>query len=373
MKPIRFLCFVLPAVLGCSSGPVDLGDPGRDETPQDKGKGSDGNGGSGLDGEILDAPGNEDPDPAIPPNAPENVLETATLPEIVQIRELRLAEGKLYYSALADDRVSLYRYDIASKTNALVDRDYGGSPFAADAGGLFYYGLTAAPQRKAVVGMPLASTTHVPEWFAGVTTYATAIALDQQKVYWVERGELHTFFRIAHRGTFQSPPTETGAFGPSVPNQNEYFAHIAIDQGVGYAAGDRGRLVKFDLEIATTLLATGGPKNGFAMGSGRLYWVDGTALKSLATTAAPETTPSVIGSPLPADTTNVVAGVGPKGVYVLSTPVAGGDTGKVLRIDPTTGTPTELASGLSGLLSGTFLDKSLYFVTSKGVLRLTDE
>lgn len=373
MKTVRFLSLVLPAILGCSIGRIDLGEPGRGGSSHENGNGGDPNGSGGLEGETLGAPAKEDPGTATPPNAPENVLETATLPEIAQIRELRLAGGKIYYSALADDRVSLYRYDIASKTNALVDRDYGGSPFAADAGGLFYYGLTAAPQRKAVVGMPLATTTHAPEWFSGVTTYATAIALDQQKVYWVERGELHTFFRIAPRGTFQSAPTETAAFGPSVPNQNEYFAHIAIDQGVGYAAGDRGRLVKFDLEIATTLLATGGPKNGFAMGSGRLYWVDGTALKSLATTAAPETTPSVIGSPLPADATNVVAGVGPKGVYVLSIPVAGGDTGKVLRIDTTTGAPTELASSLSGLLSGTFFDKSLYFVTSKGVLRLTEE
>jgi hypothetical protein len=370
MKSVRFVCFVLPAVLGCSSGPVDLGDPGRDDAPHgNDDPGTKGNG--DLPGDKQQEPGPQNPAPSLPSNAPETVLESAALADVGEIRTFDLAAGKLYYSALHDDHMSLFRYDITSKANALVDRDYGGSPFAADAGGLFYYGLTADPVRKAVIGMPLTTTTHAPEWFAGVTTHATAIALDQQKVYFVERGELHTFFRIANRGTFMRPPTETGAFGPSVTNNSEFFNHLVIDQGLGYAAGDRGRLVKFDLEIATTLLTSGGPKNGFVVDSSSFYWVDGTDLKALSKSAAPGTTPSVIAT-LPSGANNLLGGVGPKGIYILSQPSADPEAGKVLRIHPTTGAPTELATQLSELRGGTFLDKALYFATSKGVFRLTD-
>ncbi len=368
MKPVRLLCFVLPAVLGCSVGRVDLGDPGRDDVPH--GNGGDGNGGNGGDGTTGD-PETGDPGQSSPSNAPETVLEGATLDQIGEIRDFNVAAGKLYYSASSDGRVSLFRYDIASKANVLIDKDHGGSPYAADANGLFYFGLTPEPVEKAIIGIPLTSTTHLPEWFARVSTYATAVALDPKMVYWAERGELDTFFRIARRGTFASPPTETAAFGPSVPNQGEWFNHLVVDQGIGYAAGDRGRLVKFDLEIATTLLAEGGPTDGFMMDAARLYWTDGAELKALSRSAAPGTAPSVIGS-LPSDATNVLGGVGAKGVYVLSQPSAGGATGKVLRIDPATAASTELVSKLPGVRAGTFLDKSLYFATSKGIFRLTD-
>ena len=369
MKTVRFFCFVLPALLGCSSGPVDLGDPGTKDTPNEN-----------DDLRNLDddkTPGDPDKDPGTgpgtlkPASGPEPVLESAALTDVGEIHAFDLADGKLIYSALHHDRMALFRYDISSKSNALVDPEYGGSPFAADAGGLFYFGLTAAPVRKAIVGMPLTSTTHVPEWFSSVSTIATAVALDAERVYFIERGELETSFMVAGRGAFATPPSERLAYGRSVPNDNEYFRHLVVDDGVAYAAGDRGRLVKFDLEIATTILTTGGPETGFVVDGSRFYWVDGTDLKTLSTTAAAGTTPTVIAT-LPSGATNILGGVGPKGVYVLSQPTADADGGKVLRIHVSTGAPTELATKLSGLRSGTFLEKSLYFATSKGVLRLTD-
>ena len=370
MKPYRLSCFVLTALIGCSSGPVDLGDPGvKDDVPLDPGRDGDHN---DRPGDVEQDPGPKNPDTSTPANAPETVLEATSLAEVDEIRSFDLAGGKLFYSGAHDNSISLYRYDIASKANVLVARDHGGAPFAADENGFFYAGLTAYPVvQKAVVGMPLTSTTHAPEWFSSYETIATAVAVDPGKVYWIERGELHTFFRIANRTAFTLPPSPAYAFGPSVPNNSETFEHLVIDQGVGYTAGDRGRLVRFDMEIATTVLTSGGPKSGFVLDDSNLYWVDGTDLKALPKGAPAGSSPSVITS-LPSDATNVLGGAGPKGVYVLSQPSAGADSGKVLRIDPATGTPTELVTKLGGLRAGAFIEKSLYFVTSKGVLRLKD-
>lgn len=367
MKSVRVVPFVLAALVGCSSAPVDLGSPGRNQSPQERG-GDNVLGDKDGDETVRESPGPENPTPSA--GEPETVVEMTSLGGVSQIRDLDLAAGKIHYSALANDRVALYRYDIASKANVAVGDEFASEPFAADANGVFYSGVRAEPASRAIFGTP--TTGIAPEWLSLVPTYATAVGLDDQKVYWIERGELTTNFRVAHRGAFSSSPEPTQSYGPEMSLGANFFRHIVVDQGVAYAAGDHGMLVKFDIELATTMLAEQGPTNGFVVGGTNLYWMDGAALRSLPKTATKETLPSTIAT-LPADANNVVAGVGPKGIYVLSETTTGSDAGSVIRVDPTSGAQKELATNLSGLGRGVFRENTLYFTTKKGILRLADQ
>jgi len=163
----------------------------------------------------------------------------------------------------------------------------------------------------------------------------------------------------------------TSSYGPAIRLGPDFFRHLVVDQGVAYAASDHGMLVKYDIELATTMLAEQGPKNGFVVSGTNLYWIDGTDLKSLPKNAAAATPPSTIAS-LPADASNVIGGIGPKGVYVLSVAKTGND-GRVIRVDPATAAQKELATDLSGLGSGIFRENAFYFVTNQGVMRLADQ
>lgn len=368
MKSIRVVPFVFALLVGCSSAPVDLGDPGRSRSPQQQERDQpvgDRNGAEGGD-TPLEGPGTETPAQS---GEPELVLDATSLGGVAAIRDFDLSAGTLYYSALQNDRVSLFRYDIASKANAAIGGEQAGEPFASDSSGVFYFGVRPDSSERAILGMP--KTSAAPGWLSIVPTFATAVAVDAQYVYWVERGELTTNFRVARREAFASSPVPTSSYGPAIRLGPDFFRHLVVDQGVAYAASDHGMLVKYDIELATTMLAEQGPKNGFVVSGTNLYWIDGTDLKSLPKNAAAATPPSTIAS-LPADASNVIGGIGPKGVYVLSVAKTGND-GRVIRVDPATAAQKELATDLSGLGSGIFRENAFYFVTNQGVMRLADQ
>jgi hypothetical protein len=368
MKSIRVVPFVFALLVGCSSAPVDLGDPGRSRSQQEDGDKQVGDR-NGVEGDdtTLGGPGTNDP--TLPSGEPELVLDTASLGAVAVIRDLDLSAGTLYYSALQNDGVALFRYDIASKANVAIGGEHAGEPFAADSSGVFYFGVRPDSSEKAILGIP--TTSVAPQWLSSVPTYATAVAVDTQNVYWVERGELTTNFRVARREPFASSPVPTSSYGPAIRLGADFFRHLIVDEGIAYAAGDHGMLIKYDIELATTMLTEQGPKNGFVVSGANLYWIDGAALKSLPKNAAKDTPPSTIAS-LPADASNVIGGIGPKGIYVLSHATTGND-GRVLRVDPTSAAQKELATNLTGLGSGIFRENAFYFVTSQGVMRLADQ
>ncbi len=368
MNSIRAVPFVLALLVGCSSVPVDLGDPGRSQLPKEQDGDEPVGDRNGIEGDDTTLEG-LDTDPPAQSGEPELVLDTTSLGGVAAIRDFDLSAGTLYYTALQNDRVSLFRYDIASKANAAIGGEQAGEPFASDSSGVFYAGVRPDSSERAILGMPTTSTA--PGWFSLVPTFATAVAVDAQYVYWVEPGELTTNFRVARREAFASSPVPTSSYGPTIRLGADLFRHLVVDQGVAYAAGDHGMLVKYDIELATTMLTAQGPKNGFVVSGTNLYWIDGADLKSLPKNAAKDTPPSTIAS-LPADASNVIGGIGPKGVYVLSVAKTGSE-GRVILVDPASAAQKELATNLSGLGSGIFRENAFYFVTNQGVMRLADQ